>query len=440
MERSIYKELTSWKNASNRKPLIISGARQVGKTWVMKKFAQQEYKKNIYLNFENNSHLSNIFSEDFDIFQILMALEIESGEKIEATNTLLIFDEIQEVPQALTALTHFYENAPQYHILAAGSYQGITMHQKVSFSLDKVDFLNLLPLSYIEFLKALNENKLADLLENSEWEIIETFKSKYIYFLRQYFIIGGMPEVVTRFKKTNDYVEVRIIQNKILSACEQYFLKHAPARLLSKIGKVWKAIPLQLAKENKKFIFSLIKPGARLTDFEQSVGWLVDTGLAMQVYKVTKPSRPLMAHEDVTAFKLYPIDIGLMAAMMNTDIKILLEGNAVFEIYKGALTEQYVLQQMKASKDIKICYWASETSSAVIDFLLQYQNMVVPMEVCATENLQAKCLKFYHQKYNPIISFRASNSDYRQGEWLCNIPLFAIGYLSRILADKANFD
>jgi len=436
MERSIYKELSLWKNRPGRKPLILSGARQVGKTWVMKKFAQQEFENYIYLNFENNNRLKNIFSEVIDVSKIILSLEIESGQKIDANNTLLIFDEVQEVPESLTLMSCFSEEAPQYHILAACSYHGIAMHHKISFPLDKFDFLEILPLSYIEFLKALNENHLANLLENLNWKEIEIYHSKYLYFLRQYFIIGGMPQVVMRFKETNDYAEVRNVQNKILTACEQFFFKQAPARQLSSINKVWRAIPKQLFGENKKFKFSLIKQGARLTNFEQPLSWLVDTGLAMKVCRVKKPNIPLMAYEDTAAFKLYAIDIGLMAAMMNIDIKILLDGNDIFEIHNNALTEQYVVQQMKASKDIKICYWASENSNLAIDFLLQYQTMIVPLEVKAKENLQSKCLKSYFLKFKPLTCFRCSNADYRFNGWFCNVPLYAVGNLSQILADK----
>jgi len=434
MERIVYKELIAWKHANNRKPLFLRGARQVGKTWLMKTFGQREYKKCIYLNFENNVRLKNVFTEDFDISRIIMALEIESGERINDRDTLIIFDEIQEVPQALTSLKYFQEDAPQYNIIAAGSYLGIAMHPQTSFPVGKVDFLDIYPLTFIEFLRAMKEDKLVELIEIFDWDMIKVFKSKYINLLRQYFYIGGMPEVVNRFLLSHDYNEVRNIQNNIILTYEQDFSKHAPINEIPRLRMVWNSIPSQLAKENRKFIFGHIRQGARSKDYEVAIQWLIDTGLAHKVNRVNKPGLPLMAYKDINAYKLFLVDIGLMSAMAKLNIKILLDGNAAFEEYKGALTEQYVLQQLKSQKELNIYYWSSESSNSEIDFLIQHQTNVFPLEVKAAENLQAKSLKSFFQKYAPVTSLRTSTSDFRKETWLINIPLFAIGNLASFLS------
>ncbi|HRW63950.1 MAG TPA: ATP-binding protein [Bacteroidales bacterium] len=429
MFRSEIDRLIHWKNSKNRKPLIIRGARQVGKTWLMKEFGKSEYKQTIYINFESSAHLKNIFEPDFDIQRIITAFQIETGVIATKHDTLIIFDEIQEAPRAITSLKYFYENEPDYHLVAAGSLLGVTLHQQVSFPVGKVEFLDLYPLNFIEFLKAFKQDQLVSLLEINNLELIKSFKSKYINYLKQYYFIGGMPEVVHSFVLNNDFAEVRNIQKNILLAYEQDFSKHAPVEIVPRIRMVWNSIPSQLAKENRKFIYGLIKEGARAKDFELAINWLIDSGLVHKTNRIHKPAIPLKAYADLSAFKLFIVDVGLLNAMGNVDIKTLLEGNTIFTEFKGAVTEQFVLQQIICNHLFDIYYWSADKSIAELDFVVQYKNTVIPVEVKAEENLQAKSLKVFHQKYNPGVAIRTSMSDYRKESWLTNIPLYMINYL-----------
>ena len=419
-------KLTQWKNSTNRKPLIIRGARQVGKTWLMKEFGKTAYKQVAYINFESAKSLKNLFVSDFDIKRIITAIQIETELQILATDTLIIFDEIQECEGAITSLKYFQENAPEYHIVAAGSLLGVALHKNTSFPVGKVDFLDLFAMSFGEFLLALNKKSLSDLLLSNDWITIAGFKTKYIDLLRQYYFIGGMPEAVYSFAQEGNFTKVREIQSRILSAYEQDFSKHAPHEIVPRIRMVWQSIPSQLAKENKKFIYGAIKQGARAKEFEMAIAWLLDSGLIFKVNRASKPAIPLIAYEDIAAFKLYLLDVGLLGAMGNIDIKTILEGNKIFQEFKGAIAEQYVLQQLKCSLDIPVYYWSTAKSTAEIDFLVQSAQNIVPIEVKAEENLQAKSLKSYQQQYNPNISIRTSMSDYRVDEWLTNLPLYAV--------------
>ncbi|MEI6425156.1 MAG: DUF4143 domain-containing protein, partial [Lentisphaerota bacterium] len=352
--------------------------------------------------------------------------QIESGVTIEADNTLIIFDEIAEAPRALTSLKYFYENAPQYHIIAAGSLLGVALHPGTSFPVGKVDFLDLYPLSFMEFLKATGNENLRSLLEAKEFELITSFKGRYTDLLKQYYFIGGMPEAVETFIETHDFNHVREVQNNLLTAYEQDFSKHAPNEAVPRIRMLWTSIPTQLAKENRKFVFGLIRQGARAREYELAMQWLLDCGLVYKVGRVTKPDMPLMAYQDSSSFKLFVLDVGLLSAKSGLDVKSLLEGNKVFEEFKGALTEQYVLQQLISNKHIIPFYWTAERSDGEIDFIFQSGMDIVPLEVKASENLQAKSLKSYCARYKPKHAIRTSMSDYRQEEWLTNIPLYAI--------------
>lgn len=432
MQRTEITNLITWKNSKSRKPLIIRGARQVGKTWLMKEFGKKEYKQTIYINFESSKHLISIFNTDFDIQRILTALQIETGIVCNATNTLIIFDEIQEAPGAITSLKYFYETAPEYHIIAAGSLLGVALHQHTSFPVGKVKFIDLYPLSFTEFLIAIGQKDLVTLLENKSWDLIKSFKEKFILLLKQYYFIGGMPEAISAFSKNNDFNEVREIQNSILDAYEQDFSKHAPLEIVPRIRMVWSSISAQLAKENRKFIYGLIKKGARAKDFELAITWLIDCGLVHKINRISKPAIPLKAYTDLSAFKLFLVDIGLLNAMGNVDIKTLLMGNSIFEEFKGAITEQFVLQQLLYSKEFDIYYWSAEKSNAEIDFLIQYMGQIIPIEVKADENLQAKSLKVFCEKYEPKLAIRTSMSNYRKEIWLINVPLYAIGQLQNI--------
>lgn len=433
MFRKSMDDLVNWKNSKDRKPLIIRGARQVGKTWLMKEFGKTNYGKCAYINFDNNERMESLFSGNLDIERIITALQIETGVKIEAQNTLIIFDEVQEVPRALTSLKYFCENAPEYHVIAAGSLLGVALHPGTSFPVGKVEFVDLYPLDFLEFMNAMGYDDLVKLLRSKDFSLITNFKGKYIDLLKQYYYIGGMPAVVASFIEASDYGKVRKLQQEILMAYEQDFSKHAPNEAVPRIRMLWSSTPAQLAKENRKFIYGLIRQGARAREYELAITWLIDTGLVYKVSRITKPDMPLMAYQDFNAFKLFVLDVGLLSAMSQLDIKSLLEGNKLFEEFKGALTEQYVLQQLIASREIMPYYWSAEKASAEIDFLFQSEMNIVPLEVKASENLQAKSLKSYCQKYTPKYAIRTSMSDFRQEEWLTNVPLYAINVLPNIL-------
>ncbi len=429
MQRELFKSLIYWKLKVNKKPLILRGARQVGKTWLMKAFAHAEYENFVYINFENDTALQSLFLNDFDIPRILLAIQVATGIKPEPEKTLIIFDEIQEAERGLTSLKYFNENAPEFHIIAAGSLLGIALHPGTSFPVGKVEFLDLHPMTFMEFLQALGEEQLLGLIRQQQWELITLFKAKYIELLKQYYFIGGMPEVVAAYVGNKDFREVRDIQQRILITYEQDFSKHAPSDIVPRIRMIWNSIPSQLAKENRKFVYSHIKSGARAKEFELALAWLIDCGLIHQIYRITKPALPLKAYEDTTAFKLYLHDVGLLAAMAGLNVKTLIEGSAIFEEFKGSLTEQYVLQQLVTVKNLPVYYWSAERSEAEIDFLLQYNDTIVPVEVKAAENLHAKSLRSFVQKYKPELAIRTSMSDFRKESWLTNVPLYGIGGL-----------
>ncbi len=433
MERTAVAYLSGWKNDENRKPLVIRGARQVGKTWLMKEFGKKEYAQTAYVNFESSKILKDLFSEDYNVKRIIQAIKIETGVQIDAEHTLIVLDEIQEAKGGITALKYFYENAPEYHVVAAGSLLGVSMHQHASFPVGKVDFLDLYPLSFSEFVQAVGQKSLLELLEIGDWTLIRNFRTKFIALLRQYFYIGGMPEVVSAYKKNGDYEEVRKIQKNILLAYEQDFSKYAPVEIVPRIRMLWSATLSQLAKENKKFIYSAVKKGARAKDFELSLSWLIDSGLIYKVHKVNKAGMPLKAYEDMDAFKIFIVDVGLLAALGNLDVRTLLEGNAIFEEFKGALTEQFVLQQLKTLADIPVYYWSAEKANAEIDFVIQHLNTIIPIEVKAAENLQAKSLKSFKQRYRESLAIRMSMSDYREEDWLTNLPLYTVNYLLKLI-------
>ncbi|MCD9017311.1 ATP-binding protein [Parachryseolinea silvisoli] len=425
MRRRAFQALNEWKESSIRKPLIIRGARQVGKTWLMKEFGRKEYGQTVYINFESNATLRELFADNFDVKRILTGLEIETGIKITPRQTLIILDEIQEARGALTSLKYFQENAPEYHIVSAGSLLGVALGSDTSFPVGKVDFLDLYPLDFIEFLEAMREKPLIDLLASHDWPLVKSFRSRYIDLLRRYYYVGGMPEAVLSFSQKNDFDEVRSIQQRILMAYEQDFSKHAPVSIVPRIRMLWNSIPAQLAKENRKFMYGIIREGARAKDYELAMAWLVDCGLVHKVSNVRKPGIPLKAYEDFGAFKLFLVDVGLLGALSELDVKSILDGNAIFEEFKGALTEQYVLQQL-VSHGAHVYYWSPEKAQSEIDFLIQISGHVVPIEAKAEENLQSKSLKTYCQKYNPTLAIRTSMSDFREESWMTNLPLYAI--------------
>ena len=424
MNRLYFDKLRAWKQSKKRKPLILQGARQVGKTWLMKEFGKREFESVIYLNFENSSRLKELFVADYNTERIITIIEIEANQKIVPAKTLLLFDEIQEVERGLTALKYFYEQAPQYYIIAAGSLLGISMQKNHSFPVGKVDFLKLHPLSFREFLLNVGEEKLYEQLVGNEWKVLDLFHPKLVEYLRLYYFIGGMPEVVAHYIEHKDIEEVRSMQQKILLGYENDFAKYAPNEIIPRIRLVWNSILNQLAAENRKFIYGQIKKGARAKDFELAINWLVDAGLIVKVNRLAKPTLPLNAYVDIDAFKLFFVDIGLLNAMGNLDAKILLEKNNILTEYKGALTEQFVCQQLTLAH--QLFYWTAEVATAEIDFVLQHKNEVVPVEVKAEENLKAKSLKLFVEKFKIKTAIRTSMSKHRKEAWLANVPLYGV--------------
>lgn len=425
MNRNAIKKLYQWKESNDRKPLILLGARQVGKTWLMQEFAKEAYSKYAYINFEDNETLRGLFEHDFDMPRIIATLEWSTGVTIDK-NTLIILDEIQEATRGITALKYFAEKAPQYHVIAAGSLLGIAMHKNDSFPVGKVDFLHLHPLSFFEFLDAVGESKMISLLMAKDWTMITTFRNQFEERLRQYYYVGGMPAAVLSFVSDNNLNKVRATQNAILEAYERDFSKHAPAIEVPRIRMVWHSIPAQLAKENKKFIYGVVKEGARAKDFEIAIEWLKDAGLVHKVSRCKKAQLPLAAYEDFAAFKLFLSDVGLMCAMSNVPAQSLLNGNVLFADFKGALTEQYVLQQLKTNPSLSTYYWSAVNSRGEIDFLIQQEENILPIEVKAEENLQAKSLRSFVERNPGLHGVRLSMSPYREQEWLTNYPLYSV--------------
>lgn len=431
MHRMAMEQLLKWKAKKHRKPLIIRGARQVGKTWLMKEFGKTEYKDIVYVNFDNNERMQNLFQGSLEIERLVTGLELYCGHKIDPVNTLLIFDEVQEVPKALTSLKYFNEDAPEYQIVCAGSLLGVALHQGTSFPVGKVEFLDLYPLSFFEFIMAMGKEGHVQLLQSGDFEMATSFKQDYIDLLKHYYYVGGMPEVVLNFADHKDFNEAREIQRRILAAYEQDFSKHAPYEVVPRIRMLWNSVPGQLTRENKKFLYGLIKEGSRAKEYEMAMLWLTDCGLLHQVHRVKTPNLPLKAYEDLKAFKLFLLDVGLLSCMVGLRQEVLLDGNALFKEFKGALTEQYVLQQLKTIKNLQIYYWTNERGTAEVDFVIDTGSDVIPIEVKAEVNLQAKSLKIYQEKFQPKHTIRTSMADYRQEEWLLNLPLYAVEAITR---------
>ncbi len=432
MYRMAMENLLAWKQSRRRKPLIIEGARQVGKTWLMKEFGRQAYGDTVYINFDSNARMAELFASDLDTKRLVLGLELYAGRKIDPENALLIFDEVQEVPRALAALKYFCEDAPQYHIVCAGSLLGIALHRGTSFPVGKVDFLKLYPLSFQEFLMAIGKKQFSELLDQQDFSMITSFRETYADALKQYYFVGGMPEAVESFAENQDFNEVRQIQKRILAAYEQDFSKHAPNEVVPRLRMLWNSIPAQLAKENKKFIYGLVREGARAKDYETALLWLSDCGLVHRVSRVNAPGIPLRAYEDMKAFKLFVLDVGLLGCMTGLHQRTLLDGNALFVEFKGALTEQYVCQQLKTLTDLELCYYTNDRGSCEVDFVVDTGGRVMPLEVKAETNLRAKSLKTYREKFSPELAIRTSMADYRKEDGLVNLPLYAIGQIGSL--------
>jgi len=426
--------LREWSTRGGHKPLIINGIRQVGKTWLMKEFGRLYYENTAYFSFEKNTRVQELFTHDLDVNRILKGLELEIGNKIESDKTLIIFDEIQECPNALTSLKYFNENAPEYDIIAAGSLLGVFLHEGVSFPVGKVEFMNLYPLTFSEFLTAIGEEKLNELIKSIDWKMINVFKDKLIHYLKMFFFTGGMPEVVMEFSKDQDYNLARRIQNDILDSYQQDFSKHIPAGELQKTFLLWNAAPAELSKENKKFVFKNVKKNSSTATFENSLAWLESCGLVHKVNRVSKPALPLKGYANTGAFKLFLCDIGLLSAMSGLAARTILEGDALFTEFKGALTEQFVCQELKHLKDKEIAYWTNDSATAEIDFVLQLDGQIIPIEVKSSINLKAKSLMVYREKFQPKIEVRSSLANYNRAGSLFDIPLYALGELEKIIA------
>lgn len=425
MERSIYSSLKKWKDSPTRKPLILQGARQVGKTYILKEFGTREYSEVVYINCDDNNDMQNMFV-DYDVDRIIRSLSAISGVSIKPSTTLLILDEIQEVERGLASLKYFCEKAPDYHVAVAGSLLGITLHEGTSFPVGKVDMLYMYPMDFEEFLLAMGKEQLVELLRNNSWAALTPLRGMLTELLRQYYFVGGMPEAVKTYVECGDIWEVRSIHSKIIDAYRNDMSKHVPKQQVQRINMVWNSIPSQLARDNKKFIYGALRKGARANDFEIAIQWLVDSGLVHKVHRISKPVVPLKFYEDMASFKLFLLDCGLLGALSETPPEQILIGDNVFEEYKGAFTENYVLQQLKSLPRTFVYYYSNDNSTLEIDFVVQHEAHVIPIEVKAEENLRAKSLRQFVTDNSGLHGVRFSMSDYREQDWLTNVPLWAI--------------
>lgn len=434
VDRRALRSLEAWKNDRARKPLVLRGARQVGKTWLLQEFGRSHYEQVAYVNCERDRSVASIFAGDLDPGRILRGLEIAAGTMINPSTTLVIVDEIQEAPQALTSLKYFAEERPDIHLAVAGSLLGVALRTNASFPVGKVNFIELHPLDFDEFLRGTCEAQLADLVVQQDWPLIASYADRLTELLRLYMFVGGMPEAVARYAAGDSYDIVRSVQLDILRGYENDFAKYATATVSRRIADVWASLPSQLARENKRFILGRVREGARAREFEDALQWLSDAGLVHQVTRYTKPANPIRAYEDAKIFKLFLHDIGLLCALSGLEASVLLQGIGIFEEFKGALTEQYVLQQIIAARDSVPMYWAPENGKAELDFAIEHAGALVPIEVKAEENLQSKSLRSYIDRFQPAEAWRFSLANYREQEDMINVPLYAIGprlYLNR---------
>lgn len=425
MRRKAYEYLLEWKRNVDRKPLILRGARQIGKTWLLRHFGKNEYKSVAYINCDNEPLAESLFV-DYDVNRIFRTIEAITKVPVVPHETLIILDEIQEQPKGLASLKYFCENAREYHVAVAGSLLGIALHKNTSFPVGKVDIIDMYPMTFEEFLWAMDEERLVELLEAKDWSVISGLHSRYIELLRQYYYVGGMPEAVFAYINKRGLEVIRKIQLDILVVYRSDVSKHAPTREVQRINMVFRSIPSQLAKENKKFIYGAVKKGGRASEFEIAIQWLMDAGIIYKVSRVSIPSVPLTFYEDFNAFKLYLLDCGLFGAMNATEAKDVLIGDSVFIEYKGAFTELYTLQQLVALQHTPVFYYSADNSQLEIDFLLQHKGKAIPLEVKAEENLRAKSLRVFIDKYSLTHGVRISMRSYREQEWVINVPLFAV--------------
>lgn len=426
MERKVLRQLLDWKNNKRRKPLVVEGARQVGKTWAIKEFGKRHYQHLAYINFEEVKHLQGLFVQDYDTDRILRVIRTQCGVPCEAGKTLIFLDEIQEAEGGLTVLKYFQENCPEQHVVVAGSLLGISLHKGVSFPVGKVNFLQMYPMNFIEFLEAIGDEMLASAIEAKDLDTLGLFHDKLTNRLKEYYFVGGMPEAVQAFADDAEWNEIRDIQHEILRGYEDDFSKHAEGALVERLRQVWRSVPSQLSRENKKFVFGLVREGARAREYEVALQWMFDAGILHQVNGVTKPGIPLSAYRDVKAFKIFLVDVGLLSAMSGLDAKTLLHGSDVFAEFKGALTEQYVFQQLNEKNDLY--YWSKDNSRQEVDLLMQHDNALLPIECKAEENLKAKSLKSFIEDQNIQRAIKVSMKPYHDsGEVIVNMPLYMMG-------------
>ncbi len=427
MKRDVYQKLLNWKESPNRQPLLLQGARQVGKTYLLKEFGAENYKQVCYINFEETPRCKAFFETDLQPHRIVSDLAIFLEMQIESTSTLIIFDEIQECPKALTSLKYFCEHAPEYHIMAAGSLLGVKLARSSGFPVGKVHFLHLYPMSFFEFLDAINRSSLRKMLEEirSLTPIAEPHHLQLIDLLKTYFFVGGMPKPVLRYVETGDLIQVRDVQEDILKAYAQDFAKHAPAQMIAKIMLIWDSIPLHLGKENKKFIFSALKSSARARDYEDALQWLIDAELIYKVSSIKVPRLPLISYGNHETFKVYLLDVGLLGAMCRLSQRVILEGDQLFIEFKGSLTENYVAQSLKTAHSSPLYYWTSERD-AEVDFLLEYDGKIYPLETKSGISTKKKSLQVYNEKYQPDLLSRTSLMNLKKDGNFCNYPLYMI--------------
>jgi hypothetical protein len=425
MYRNIITQLKEWKDKPRRKPLLLAGARQVGKTYILKQFGKQEFEQVAYINCDDNERAKELFARDYDIQRILLAIGAITEQTIQAGRTLIILDEIQEAPRGLSVLKYFCENAPEYHVAVAGSLLGITMHQGESFPVGKVDILHMYPMTFDEFLRAKGKEQMVHLMQAKDWSLLSLLRGELTKALREYFFVGGMPEAVNTFIETNDAMTVREVQNNILYTYQKDMSKHVPVTEANRIQMVWQSMPAQLAKENKKFIYGVAKQGARAKDFEVAIQWLLDAGLVYKAERVTQPKMPLTCYADLSAFKLFLLDCGLLGALSQTPPQLLLVAENGMEEAKGAFTENYVMSQLVATRETSVFYYSNE-AKLEIDFLIQRGCDVIPIEVKSAENLRSKSLSTFIASHPEMHALRFSLSDYREQDWLTNVPLYMV--------------
>ena len=435
MYRNIIGQLKEWKNREHRKPLVLAGARQVGKTYILKRFGEQEFANMAYINCDDNELAKNLFAQDYDIRRILLAIGAITGQSIEPGRTLIVLDEIQEAPRGLSVLKYFCENAPQYHVAVAGSLLGITMHKGEAFPVGKVEVLHIYPMTFDEFLLAKGKDRMVDILRSKDWDTVKLLRNEFVKALREYYFVGGMPEAVGEFIGSNDVMKVRNIQNDILYAYQKDISKHVPASEANRISMVWQSMPSQLVKENKKFIYGVAKPGGRAKDFEVAIQWLMDAGLVYKAERVSRPKMPLKFYVDISSFKLFLLDCGLLGAMSETPPETLLVADNGMEESKGAFTENYVMSQLVATCDSSVFYYSND-ARLEIDFLIQHGRDIVPIEAKAEENLRSKSLSTFVASHPELHGLRFSMSDYREQDWMTNVPLYAASTYFGVLTEK----